>query len=446
MYAISIFLIIASLLSTIFMMVLKIPASRIPKDWIVFTLIIVVFSIVSIVHRMSLIGNALFYAALLLTIVIVFFVAKRQKYTIFRWILIAVTSVFLVLILVSFPELKSSKTNQTPHTPVFSTSSTPSAVKKDPAAVAKTVLYATGWSNGSFSVNSGVDLSQDRSTTGNGSFKEGITSTSQLAAFLNGGSPEANSLLSFISEKSGDSNQDNIKDSTNWVIIQSNVPFSYGGNTMYKDGAVVGVSSTKNDATGGTFFMYVPPELSSVSSSTTTSSSAASAYNTVAVRRVCTNVQSKIPTPTPTSTQTPSSTPGKSTPSSSESAPSPAKPSSTVPSNTPSSNPTPSSGLTPKDPKNDPKPPKGVTPLPQNDSVESTPPSAPSNPINPTTKPGTATTSSDNIIAPGASSKTTSSNSGGSNSSAPSTQQPVTDSNNTPTSSNPGGHIVDPDN
>ncbi|MEI7539616.1 MAG: hypothetical protein WCJ36_02505 [Candidatus Saccharibacteria bacterium] len=150
-------------------------------------------------------------------------------------------------------------------------------------AKVKETMATAGWSESDYKVVD-IDPTKDQSTGGDGSFdKNGIRDPNSMVTFLKSGQEASNALLGKI-QKETDSKYADITNPENWVVIQSNAPFKYTGNTGYKNGTVVNVGS-KDGKSGDIFMLFVSPKLDKVTS----------------VRGACANPQNNIPVLTPKS-------------------------------------------------------------------------------------------------------------------------------------------------
>ena len=143
------------------------------------------------------------------------------------------------------------------------------------------VLQANKWKSGEYLLENSVDESKDKSTTGSGAFDQrGFKTPAGTIAFLKSGSKSANALLTSIMDGSGTTKEEVLSDS-NWIAVQSLVPFKYPGNTMFKNDVIVG-AGRRDGSTGDIFMLFISP----------------STGKAVAVRGACANPQAFIPTPT----------------------------------------------------------------------------------------------------------------------------------------------------
>ncbi len=158
------------------------------------------------------------------------------------------------------------------------------------------ILQDAGWTAGTYTLE--VDVSQDTSTSGDGAFSaEAVRTPDEMSEFLQGNSDSAKSILSSISETTGNTEEE-ILNSDNWIAVQSMVDFVYPGNTSFADGTVTGAGERQGKA-GDIFLLYLPVIDQSdydLATATTKANSLA-----VAVRAACANPQVILPTPLSTS-------------------------------------------------------------------------------------------------------------------------------------------------
>lgn len=204
---------------------------------------------------------------------------------------IAIGLMIALLFIVLSPNKKSTTTKSIPApTPKPSASDT----------VDKILQQEAKWSKDQYTTNN-IDESKDKSKVGGGhAFAlDGAKTTTDLVKFLKSDQDSANALLNQAIEATSSSKEE-VLDPSNWVAVQSNIPFSYPGNTGFIKGEIVPSGILKGNP-GDIFFIYVSPTSGKV----------------IIVRGACANPQTVVPkpaipaspTPTPTPTPTPKPTP-----------------------------------------------------------------------------------------------------------------------------------------
>lgn len=154
---------------------------------------------------------------------------------------------------------------------------------------AQAVLEKADWKDDQYKIDAAVDESLDKSTAAANAFDlAGVRTSAGMVAFLQSDSEEAKVVLGQIS-KSTDGTKKQAINGVNWVQIQSNVPFTYPGNTGFKDGNIFG-SGERTGMNGDIFLMFVNPDNGKV----------------FVIRAACANPQTVIPTPTPLESKDPS--------------------------------------------------------------------------------------------------------------------------------------------
>lgn len=206
------------------------------------------------------------------------------------------------------------------------------------------ILAGAGWTPGTYKLT-GIEVSQDTSTAGEGSFvQESIQTPEQMIAWLQSGSDAALTVEQHLAEVTGNS-ADQIHDPGNWVAVQSLVDFTYPGNTGF-DGSNVVEAGSKAGTAGEIFLLYLPVVNAADNASQEEVAQATTDANAkaVAVRRACANPQMVLPTPVVDQPEETTTIPSESKP--------------------------PTSGLTPKNPADDVTPPQGVTKLPAGEQTD----------------------------------------------------------------------------
>lgn len=167
----------------------------------------------------------------------------------------------------------------------------PTEDKTHEAAVktAQAVLEKADWKDDQYKIDAAVDESLDKSTAAANAFDlAGVRTSAGMVAFLQSDSEEAKVVLGQIS-KSTEGTKKQAINGVNWVQIQSNVPFTYPGNTGFKDGNIF-ESGERTGMNGDIFLMFVNPDNGKV----------------FVIRAACANPQTVIPTPTPLESKDPS--------------------------------------------------------------------------------------------------------------------------------------------
>lgn len=195
-------------------------------------------------------------------------------------ILLAFICALIVVAGVYYFQPKPETTATTPATTEASTETTTEAIDETDkvAKTAEVALAAAGWKVGEYTIGN-VDESIDKSTAANGAFsKDGVKSPSQMVAWLKADSAAAKALIGQINKEIG--SIEGVYDAKNWTVIQSQIDFTYPGNTLFKNGVVVS-SGVRSGGKGDIFLMFVSP------------------YNGayVIVRGACVNPQMETPIP-----------------------------------------------------------------------------------------------------------------------------------------------------
>ncbi|HWT55839.1 MAG TPA: hypothetical protein VN031_02280 [Candidatus Microsaccharimonas sp.] len=124
-------------------------------------------------------------------------------------------------------------------------------------------------------------------------FSKEVRDPATMVKFLNGGSPQAQTIIKQAMNQTG-ATRAQVLDSSNYVLAQLNAMTDWTGNTYFQNGQMQSASNTKTDAAGTQVLVFVPPD-----------QVAAGKVTSLAVWRVaCTNPQSKLPKPHPTCKQT----------------------------------------------------------------------------------------------------------------------------------------------
>jgi len=187
--------------------------------------------------------------------------------------------VLVVALLVTIPGNNSITPISEATTPTVNPTTTVNPTIKDQADKA---LLANGWKPGQYLLGESVDESKDKSTTGSGAFtQKGIKTPTEMVTFLKSSKSSANALLASIMDGSGATKEEVLSDS-NWIAVQSLVPFRYPGNSMFVNGKVVNTGH-RDGAAEDIFMLFISSSTGKV----------------VAVRSACANPQAFIPTPTP---------------------------------------------------------------------------------------------------------------------------------------------------
>ena len=214
-------------------------------------------------------------------------------------IAMVIMTIILTLIAIYSPKVTTHKVLMN-KMPAATTTSEKKSV--DAFAKAKEVMKANGWKESDYRIEA-IDPKVDKSTTGEGAFNlQGVKSSEELTTYLKSGREGSSELVNKII-KDADVKKEVVLDSSNWVAIQSNIPFDYPGNTGLKKGEVVNLGS-KDGFSGDIFFLFISPN----------------SDKSVGVRGACANPQTQIPTPGKpvipevTPTPTPGLTPKSSNP------------------------------------------------------------------------------------------------------------------------------------
>jgi hypothetical protein len=173
----------------------------------------------------------------------------------------------------------------TTSTPSLSPSTTPAQAAV--VEVAKRVMAEAGF-NDQYKMGNAVVPSKDVSTSGEGAFTaKNVKSPEEMVAFLGTGSEAAKALMGRVMEKTSATSSE-VLNPQNWIAISPDVPFTYPGNTGYKNGIIIDAGERKGGA-NDIFLMFANPNN----------------HKYEIVRGACANPQSVVPRPIVMTTPTP---------------------------------------------------------------------------------------------------------------------------------------------
>jgi len=143
--------------------------------------------------------------------------------------------------------------------PTISVSITPTPTSTLEAD-AKEILRKKGWEDKDVKIGDDqVNIKKDESKSGSLSFSSKKIQTREgMISFLLSNNVKAKvSLESLI--KDTKTNAKKVKNLSNWVVLQSEIDFTYPGNTAYKNGQAIDVGP-RDGGKGDIFFLFVDPD------------------------------------------------------------------------------------------------------------------------------------------------------------------------------------------